>query len=136
VIVVDTGVLVAAANRTDQWHRRCADFLLTAPGPLLLPEALLTEIGYMMFRRGGPKVEAGFLRDVADGAFDVVSLDTNDLRRVAELADKYTNLPLGTADACVVAVAEKVGTHRIATVDRKHFSNVRPKHVPTFTMLP
>ena len=45
-------------------------------------------------------------------------------------------LPLGTSDASVVAVAERLGIAEVATLDRRHFSVVRPKHVPAFTLLP
>jgi uncharacterized protein len=36
----------------------------------------------------------------------------------------------------VVAVAERFGAVAIATLDRRHFSLVRPAHVPAFTLLP
>jgi hypothetical protein len=41
-----------------------------------------------------------------------------------------------TVDASVVALAERLGTTRIATLDRRHFGNVRPKHVAVFELLP
>jgi predicted nucleic acid-binding protein len=43
---------------------------------------------------------------------------------------------LGTVDASVVAAAERLGLADIATVDRRHFSVVRPSHVAAFTLLP
>jgi predicted nucleic acid-binding protein len=45
-------------------------------------------------------------------------------------------LPLGTVDASVVAVSERLGTHTIATLDRRHFSVVRPAHIPAFDLVP
>jgi hypothetical protein len=136
VIVLDTGPIVAMSNRNDQHHESCARFLSTVEDPLLLPEPLLSEVGYMLWVRSGPRVEADFLRDVADGVYDLVALDGKDVRRVGELVEKYSGLPLGTADASVVAVAEKFSASRIATIDRRHFSVVRPKHIPAFTLLP
>jgi hypothetical protein len=44
--------------------------------------------------------------------------------------------PGGTADASVIAVAERLGVIEIATIDRRHFTVVRPRHVETFTLLP
>jgi hypothetical protein len=46
------------------------------------------------------------------------------------------DLPLGTTDASVVAVAERLGVSEIATLDRRHFTVVRPRHVKAFTVLP
>lgn len=47
-----------------------------------------------------------------------------------------TDLPLGTADALVVAVAERFRAANIATLDRRHFSVAQPAHTPAFTLLP
>jgi uncharacterized protein len=136
VIILDTGPLVAMANRRDQDHERCAELLSTVPVPLLLPEPLLSEIGYMLATRAGAQVEADFLRDVADGLYVLKSLTSADLRRVAELVETYDNLPLGTADACVIALAERENVVSIATLNHRDFGVVRPAHVPVFTLLP
>jgi len=45
-------------------------------------------------------------------------------------------MPLGTADAIVVAVAERFRAVNIATLDRRHFSVIRPAHTVAFTLLP
>ncbi|GGJ01494.1 ribonuclease VapC [Saccharopolyspora subtropica] len=123
-------------NAADQHHEACARLLVSVPGPLLIPEPLITEITYMVATQGGPDAEVRFLEDTIDGPFDVVSMTTADRRRVAELVRTYASLPLGTADACVVALAERFGLHQVATVDRRHFSVVRPNHIPAFTLLP
>jgi predicted nucleic acid-binding protein len=72
VIVIDTGPVVAAANRKDDHHEQCVQLLQGFPGPLLLPAPLITEIGYMLYSRAGSRAEAGFLRDVADGVYELV----------------------------------------------------------------
>ncbi|AJE42200.1 hypothetical protein SNOD_20795 [Streptomyces nodosus] len=56
--------------------------------------------------------------------------------RAADPVERYAGLPLGTADAFVVAVAEKFRAGGIATLDRRHFGMVRPAHVTAFTLLP
>lgn len=136
MIVVDTGPVVANANRKDDYHQQCAELLQIFPGPLLVPAPLLSEIGYMLHTKAGAKAEADFLRDVADGVYELVSITPPEAGRVADLVQRYADLPLGTADACVVAVAEKFRAVNIATLDRRHFSVVRPDRVPAFTLLP
>jgi len=59
-----------------------------------------------------------------------------DWLRIAEFVAAYRDLPLGTVDASVVAVAERLGTRTIATLDRRHFSVVRPGHVAAFDLVP
>jgi len=39
-------------------------------------------------------------------------------------------------DAAVIAIAERLNLTEVATVDRKHFSIVRPRHVSAFRLLP
>jgi uncharacterized protein len=136
VIVIDTGPVVAAANRKDDYHERCVQLLQGFPGPLLLPAPLITEIGYMLQSRAGAKAEAGFLRDVADGVYELVQVTAADVKRAADLVEQYADLPLGTADAIVVSVAERFRAVNIATLDRRHFRVVRPSHAAAFTLLP
>jgi hypothetical protein len=82
------------------------------------------------------KAEAGFLRDVADGLYELVQVTAADAVRAADLVEQYSDLPLGTADALVVAIAERFRAVNIAPLDRRHFSIVRPAHMAAFTLLP
>lgn len=75
---------------------------------------------------------------MAVGTFDLVNLGPDDLTRSAELVERYANLPLGAADASVIAVAERlrIRVRQILTLDRAHFSIVRPNHIDAFDLLP
>lgn len=84
----------------------------------------------------GPRPRPTFLRDVADGVYELVSVTPSEVNRAADLIEQYADLPLGTADAFVVAVAEKFRAVNVATLDRRHFSVVRPSHIPAFTLFP
>ena len=66
----------------------------------------------------------------------IVDLELVDYERMAELVEVYADFPLGTADAAVVAVAERLGITEIATLDRHHFHAVRPRHTGGFQLLP
>src|SRR5579884_1835150 len=56
--------------------------------------------------------------------------------RIAELVERYEDFPLGGADASVVALAERIGTDLIVTLDRRHFAAIRPRHCAAFQLLP
>jgi uncharacterized protein len=64
------------------------------------------------------------------------SSKTSLLGRIAELTRRYLDLPLGATDASLIAIAERLGIDTIATLDRRHFTVVRPAHVEAFTLLP
>jgi predicted nucleic acid-binding protein len=50
--------------------------------------------------------------------------------------ETYADLPLGTVDASVIALAERLELVDIATLDHRQFSIVRPRHVGAFTLSP
>lgn len=76
-----------------------------------------------------------FLGDLASGDFTIEAVDASDWLRIAQLVADYRNLPLGSVDASVVAAAERLGITQVATVDRRDFSAVRPRHTSTFEIL-
>lgn len=86
--------------------------------------------------RLGTEPEVRFLGDLASGAPTVEPVAAPDRLRIAELVARYRDLPLGTVDASVVTTAERLGVTEIATVDRRHFTIVRPQHVAALSLLP
>jgi predicted nucleic acid-binding protein len=44
--------------------------------------------------------------------------------------------PLGGTDASVIALAERLHTDVVITLDQRHFGAVRPRHVPALRLLP
>jgi len=132
VIVCDTGPLVAAALSNDSDHKACVELfnaLHAAQRELLVPATVVAEVGYLLAREAGARVESLFLRSPADGDFTPVDLMSADYARMAGLVNAYESLPLGTTDASVVAIAERLGLTDGATLDRRHFTVVRPRHV-------
>lgn len=79
-------------------------------------------------------MELRFLRGL--GAFDVQAPTREDWLRIAEIVEQYRSFPLGTVDASIVALAERLETDLILTLDHRHFRAVRPRHADYFTLLP
>ena len=101
-----------------------------------MPLLVVAEVSYLVATRIGPEAEVRFLGDLASGALTGESVPPSDWLRVSELVWTYRDLPLGTVDASVVATAERLGIGTIATLDRRHFSVVRPSHVAAFEIVP
>lgn len=76
----------------------------------------------MIEARLGPDVLDTFLSDLETGAF-TLDCGEADLPRIRELIDRYADLPLGYADAAVVACAERRGG-RVLSYDIRHFQGV------------
>ncbi|MEX2553325.1 MAG: hypothetical protein WD627_10060 [Actinomycetota bacterium] len=77
-----------------------------------------------------------FLRDIERGAYRIEDLVTPDYRRVAELIDRYADQDIGFVDGAVLAVVERLHEEKLATLDRRHFSILRPKHAKALVLLP
>lgn len=139
MLICDTGALVAAAFTRDPDHRACVDLftgMRLAQRPLVVPAPVIAEVGYLVAKYAGTTGEVAFLRSLAAGDFDVDLPTDTDFARAADLVEQYANLRLGTTDAIVVATAERLGCTEVATLDRRDFSVVRPRHVEAFTLLP
>lgn len=136
MLIVDTGVIVAAADRSDPHHQACAAVLENAPGPLITSPMVIAEAAYLINRELGPMAEQALYTAIIDDALIVESLSHGDWIRVHQLVGQYQDLPLGGTDASVIALAERFTATQVATLDRRHFSIVRPPHTAAFTLLP
>lgn len=135
--VIDTGPLVAALDRSDRYHQACVRLIAQTPGTLLLPVPVLVEATQLAHARLGVVAEAALTESVAaEDQFTLTSPTEAELARAAVLMRQYADLRIGLVDACVIALAERHGATQIATLDRRHFTVVRPQHVVTFTLLP
>jgi len=141
VIVVETGPLYASIDTDDADHDRCLQLLSDVPGPLVVPLPVVIETAYLVSKRLGAAKEADFLDSLSPASLSgrditVDHLVESDLIRAGQLCRTYADFPLGTVDACVIAVAERLGVVDIATLDRRHFSVVRPAHTEDFHLMP
>jgi uncharacterized protein len=132
LITLDTSALLALLNRRDPDHETVKDLFVGDGGPYLVPAGILAEIGYLVERRLGLEVLDAFLGDLEQRAF-VLEHGEEDLARVRELVRRYGDLPLGLADATVIACAERNGG-AVLTLGTRHFSVVAREG--TITPLP
>lgn len=136
MLLVDTGPLYAAAASRDRDHARCVELLRTAVRPLVVPQTVVVEVAYLLADRLGPAAEAAFVRSIQRGELAVEPVLDGDWPRIGELVERYTDMPLGVVDASVVALAERLGQTRIASLDHRHLAVVRPRHCSAFELAP
>ena len=133
-LLVDTGILFALADRKDAWHKRVRGYLESHPDTLLAPVTILPEVAYLLRNRIGAHAERAFAASLAEGELAVEHLTRKDWQRTGVLMAAYEIL--GLVDASVIAIAERLKLHALATTDRRDFSIVRPAHVERFTLVP
>jgi predicted nucleic acid-binding protein len=135
-IVADSGAVYGLYDRRDASHAGIRAAVEKARDILVLPAPILGEIDYLLRVRLGNVALLRFLADIQEGAFSIEQVTLADLRRCASLIAKYHDLDLGLADASVVAVAERIGTDRILTVDLRDFRTLRSARGKPFRLLP
>ena len=97
---------------------------------------MVTEVAYFLSDRIGSSAERAFAASIARAELVVEPVEPRDWERIEELLDDYADLPLCIVDASVVALCERVGATTLATLDRRHFSAVRPRHCPALELVP
>jgi predicted nucleic acid-binding protein len=128
VIVADTGAIVALLDRDEANHKVLARYFGKTGAEWVIPSVVLPEVDYLLATRVGERVRRTFLADIVAGDFNVVWNSDADLRRAVEIHITHEALGLGLVDAMVMAVAERYRAEAIATLDLKHFGNVRLRY--------
>ena len=124
MIVADTGAVIALLDADDRHHRELRTLFERDPAAWVLPWAILAEVDYLAAKYLGPRAQDAFLADLANDAFRVEWGSDLDLTEAARLHRKHRSMRLGLVDACVIAVAERLGAEEIATLDVHHFGAV------------
>lgn len=119
-LILDTGPLYASLDRDD--------------AELLVPAPVLVEVDYWIHARLHPGVLVALLEDIIVGAYRVEELRPEDYERVRQVCDQYADV--GFVDAAVLAVVERLNEPKLATLDRRHFALLRPRHVDALRLLP
>lgn len=135
-LILDTGPLLAALDGADPDHAACAALVTTADEDLVIPTLVLAELDYWCGRRLTVHAWLTVLDDIDVGAYRVEPPNATDLRRCRQLQAQYEDLGLGVVDASVLALAERLGEFKVATLDHRHFRAVRPAHVEALHLLP
>jgi uncharacterized protein len=135
-LVLDTGPLLAALDAADPDHARCAKLLSEANEDLVVPALVLAELDYWCHRRLGVDAWIVFLDDLLAGVYRPECPTPLDLTRCRELQTQYQDHPLGVVDASVLALVERLGEDKLATLDHRHFAIVRPAHVQALALMP
>jgi predicted nucleic acid-binding protein len=135
-LILDTGPLYASLDRSDRHHIACRALIERTEEPLLIPGPVLVEVDYLINTRMHPGVLVALLEDIESGAYRVEDLEPGDYTRIRQLCDRYADSDIGFVDAAVLTVTERLNEPKLATLDRRHFGTLRPRHVDALTLLP
>ncbi len=130
--LVDAGFLVALLNRRDSHHRWAAGEAARMPPPWITCEAALSEAFYVLGPLGSSKLAALLRRGTVRCAFRFA----DDSDAVLRLLEKYADMPMSFADACLVRMTETLNDPVLLTTDadfriyRRHGRQTIPCAMP------
>jgi uncharacterized protein len=131
-VVVDAGFVVALLSSRDSHHQWAVAQASQFPPPWFTCEAVLSEAFHLLGGRGAASLGALLRRRGLLVAFEL----DKDLEPVMKLIEKYSDVPMGLADACLVRMTETLADPVILTTDkdfrvyRRHSRQVVPSVTP------
>jgi len=115
-IVIDAGPLIALFDKDDKFHKKAIEFVKKLNDELISNHAVITEVTHLLDFNVG--VQLDFLRWVLEGGVTIADITSEDLERIIELTEKYSDLPMDFADASLVALCERLKIKDIASIDK------------------
>jgi uncharacterized protein len=131
-VFVDAGFIVALLSRRDTHHHWAATQASAFPPPWFTCEAVLSEAYHLLGDRRVSSIGQLLRRRALAVAFELGS----HLEPVTKLIEKYSNVPMSLADACLVRMTETVADPLLLTTDqdfrvyRRHSRQVIPCAMP------
>ena len=106
-ILLDTGPLVALLNQRDSYHTWSVENADRLKPPFYTCEAVLAEAHFLL--AGTNHGRRQLIRLLDTGKIVLSDTVKENLRRVGELMDVYSNVPMDFADGCLTCMAEQWG---------------------------
>jgi uncharacterized protein len=108
IAIADTSFVVAVSILSDKRHEDCIR-IYQQYRKIIILEASLAEIAFMLRRSGGNRANGHFFRGLPSAKrYELVHLVPQDYLRISEILEKYADIELDFVDAAIAALAERI----------------------------
>lgn len=114
-VLLDTGVIVALLDRSEQSHVPCVEAVQTQQMPLITCEAVIAESCYLLRNLAG--ASEAIIDNVTAGIFQIPFQLSRAAPAVKQILRKYRDQRIDLADACLIVLADEFGTGDILSLD-------------------
>ena len=114
-IIADTGVIVAYLDKRDQWHDWTFAQMKILPAPYAVCESVITESCFLLDHL--PNGKNNVLAMLKAGFLEIDFSLSDEVEAVQNLTNKYSNVPMSLADACLVRMSELIDNAVVFTLD-------------------
>lgn len=136
MLVCDTSGLIAFFDASESSHARVAAAIDQSSGPFVVSPYVVAELDYLLMSRRGSRQARAALTELATDAWVLESFDSSDLSQAIAVMERFADQEIGVTDASIAVLADRVGTDRILTLDRRHFDVLRTTDGRPFTIIP
>lgn len=117
--VIDSGPIIALFDKDDKYHKEAINFVENFRGELFSTYAVVTEVTHLL--DFSIQTQIDFIRWITEGGITIANLSIDDLLRIIELVNQYSDLPMDFADATLVVVCENEKIYNIVSIDKDFF---------------
>lgn len=135
MIIADTSGLIAFFSESGPQHDAVAEWVEKNDPVMVVSPYVIAEVDYLVATRSGVEAELAVLAELSGGAYELAAMDAEDLAEATRVVRRYADLGIGLADASLAVLAKRYRTRTILTLDRKHFSVMRPLDGGVFTIV-
>lgn len=131
-VLVDAGFVIALLSSRDSYHEWAVTQASELPPPWFTCDAVLSESFHLLGGRGAASLGALLRRRALMATFELAE----NVEPVVKLIEKYSDVPMSLADACLVRMTETLADPIILTTDedfrvyRRHSRQVVPCVTP------
>ena len=119
-ILVDSGILLSYYQRNEPLHQAVVAFFDQTSAQLISSPICIAEVLWLLGDPGDRRVlmaQNHLLGAVSRGGLEAINLLPEDYARVAELNERYADLPGDFADLTLVALSERLDVKEILSLD-------------------
>lgn len=136
MIIADTSGLIAFFSESGAQHEAVATWVDAHEPVMVVSPYVLAEVDYLVATRKGVDAELAVLAELSGGAYELARMDAPDVAAARRVVERYRDLGIGLADASLAVLAQRYRTRTVLTLDRRHFSVMRPLDGGTFSIVP
>jgi len=114
-VIADTGIFVAYLNRHEKFHNWTKEQLDRVSPPLITCEAVIAESCFLLqrIRFGNEK----FFELLETGLILISFHLESEISKIRRLMNRYSDVPMSFADACLVRMSEQYSDAVVLTLD-------------------
>jgi predicted nucleic acid-binding protein len=119
-ILIDSGILLSYYQQQEPLHQAVVAFFVQNAAQLITSPICIAEVLWLLGNPGDPRVLSAqnhLLGAVSRGAIEAINLLPEDYARIAELNQRYADLPGDFAELTLVTISERLDVAEILSLD-------------------